>query len=166
MRNTVVVVAALSLFAVAACSSKPAEPVAPPTPAPNPDVPRDPNPNAPLPEGHPAVNETGTGPLTTLPDGRPLNSLPAPPPGVDIGPAVRGSVAETVDTKEYTYVRVKTAQGEEWTAIPRTPTLAVGDEVVIGQSVVMEKFYSKSLNKTFDRLVMGVLVGAPKKKEG
>jgi hypothetical protein len=73
-----------------------------------------------------------------------------------------GPVLETMDVPEYTYMRVKTSGGDTWCAVNKTP-VAVGDVVTVNQSLVMSDFFSKGLNRKFDKLVMGMLVGAPKK---
>jgi hypothetical protein len=75
---------------------------------------------------------------------------PATPPA-ETGGAQRGTVVETMNAAEYTYVRVKTAQGEIWAAGPQT-TVAVGDQVELAAGMLMQQFQSKSLNRTFDQI--------------
>jgi hypothetical protein len=61
---------------------------------------------------------------------------------------VTGTVLETMDAKDYTYIRVKTDSGELWAASSRFP-VAVGDRVVVPLDMPMEGFHSASLNRDF-----------------
>ncbi len=73
--------------------------------------------------------------------------------------AVTGSVLETMDAGAYTYVRLKTANGEAWAAVNQT-TLSKGAEITIGNAMWMENFESKTLNRKFDHILFGSLQGA------
>jgi hypothetical protein len=75
---------------------------------------------------------------------------------------VSGTVLETMDAAEYTYMRLKTASGETWAAINKTK-IAKGDAVTVTNAMVMDGFQSKTLNRTFDHILFGVLAtpGAP-----
>jgi hypothetical protein len=64
------------------------------------------------------------------------------------GPTAEGTVLETMDAAQYTYVRVKTATGEIWAA-SSTFKVAVGDQVVVPLDGPMEKFHSATLNRDF-----------------
>ena len=77
-------------------------------------------------------------------------------------PPLKGEVLETQNVEGYTYLRLKTAQGEAWAAVPTT-TVKKGAQVTIGNPVVMQNFESKTLKKTFDKIVFGQVVepGAP-----
>lgn len=66
-----------------------------------------------------------------------------------------GPVAETFNSGGYTYLRI----GNEWAAIPETK-LEQGATVTIDKQMTMEKFESKSLGRTFDRIVFGSMAGA------
>jgi molybdopterin-binding protein len=67
--------------------------------------------------------------------------------------ALKGKVAETMDASGYTYVRLDVGSGKEmWAAIPKT-ALKVGEEVSLQPGSEMNNFTSKSLNKTFDKIV-------------
>jgi hypothetical protein len=94
---------------------------------------------------------------------------PTPPPAASVsaaGPAspepplttVSGTVLETMDASEYTYMRLKTAGGEVWTAVNKTK-VAKGDAVTVVNAMTMNGFQSKTLNRTFDRILFGVLGG-------
>jgi hypothetical protein len=77
-------------------------------------------------------------------------------------PPLKGEVLETLNVEGYTYLRLKTAQGEAWAAVPTTP-VKKGAQVTIGNPMTMQNFESKTLKKTFDKIVFGQLVepGAP-----
>jgi hypothetical protein len=72
--------------------------------------------------------------------------------------AVAGEVIETQDVEGYTYLRLKTAQGETWAAVPTT-AVKKGAKVAIDNPMVMNNFQSKALKKTFDKVVFGTLAG-------
>lgn len=74
------------------------------------------------------------------------------------GPAVAGEVLESQDVESYTYLRLKTPQGETWAAVPTT-TVKKGAKVAIENPMVMNNFQSKALKKTFDKVVFGTLAG-------
>jgi hypothetical protein len=81
------------------------------------------------------------------------NAAPTPP---QAGNAVTGEVLEVKDVDSYTYLRLKTAQGETWAAVP-TAALKKGAKVTIVNPTVMRNFESKTLKKTFDTVVFGTL---------
>lgn len=91
-------------------------------------------------------------------------SRPAEAPG-DEG-TVRGVVAELLQVPNYTYLRLTTAGGDEWAAVPTTSALTVGQGVAVTVSTRMQGFASKSLGRTFDSIVFGELAqgGAPAAK--
>jgi DNA/RNA endonuclease YhcR with UshA esterase domain len=70
---------------------------------------------------------------------------------------LKGEVLETQNVDIYTYLRLKTKDGEIWAAVPTT-TVKKGAEVTIGNSMVMRNFESKTLKKTFDQIVFGQIV--------
>jgi sporulation protein YlmC with PRC-barrel domain len=72
--------------------------------------------------------------------------------------ALSGEVLEVRDVAPYTYLRLKTAQGETWAAVTQAP-VKKGEKVTIANPSVMENFHSKTLDKTFDRIVFGTLSG-------
>jgi hypothetical protein len=74
------------------------------------------------------------------------------------GTALSGEVLEARDVDSYTYLRLKTADGETWAAVNRAP-VQKGARVTIDNPVVMRNFESKSLNRKFDRIVFGTLGG-------
>ena len=72
--------------------------------------------------------------------------------------SLKGTVLETKDVESYTYLRLKTSSGETWAAVSKAP-VKKGSEVTIENPVVMNNFESKSLKKTFDKIVFGNLAG-------
>jgi len=92
-----------------------------------------------LPPGHPAMGSTST--------------------NNNIGAKITGTVAETFDAAGYTYMRLKTATGgEEWAAVRQTP-VRKGQTVTMDVQMTAEKFESKTLKRTFDRILFGALEG-------
>ena len=69
---------------------------------------------------------------------------------------VSGTVLETMDASDYTYMRLKTPAGEVWAAVNKTK-IAKGDSVTVTNAMVMDGFQSKTLNRTFDKILFGVL---------
>ena len=92
-------------------------------------------------------------PVTAAPAG-PASPAAAPAmPGMDMpapaaGPTATGTVVETMDASTYTYVRVKTAQGDIWAAATQFK-VAKGDQVVVPLNMPMQNFESKTLHRTF-----------------
>lgn len=76
------------------------------------------------------------------------------------GQIVTGEVLETRDVVPYTYLRLKTDQGEQWAVVDKT-TLTKGSTVSVEAQMVMDNFESKTLGKTFTSIVFGSLAGAP-----
>lgn len=72
--------------------------------------------------------------------------------------AVKGVVLEVRDVEAYSYLRLKTQDGEVWAAVNRA-AISKGTEVTIENPMVMTNFESKSLKKTFDKIVFGTLSG-------
>ena len=77
------------------------------------------------------------------------------------GPAasLSGEVLEVRNVDAYSYLRLKTASGEVWAAVP-TAMVAKGAKVTIERPMMMENFESKTLKKTFDRIAFGTIAGA------
>lgn len=74
-------------------------------------------------------------------------------------PSLTGQVQEAKDVDNYTYLRLKTAKGETWAAVPRA-AVKTGAVVTIENPMVMQNFESKSLNRKFDSIVFGNLSAA------
>jgi hypothetical protein len=80
----------------------------------------------------------------------------APPPGL---PPLVGTVIETLDSGGYTYLLVRSEGTEVWAAVRRAQ-VRKGAAVRIEPAMVMEKFQSPTLHRTFDHIVFGALAGA------
>ncbi len=90
----------------------------------------------------------------------PAEAEKAPAPAA----ALKGKVAETMDASGYTYVRLDDGSGKEiWAAVPKAE-LKVGEEISLQGGSVMENFNSKTLNKTFEKIIFatGVTRGGEK----
>ena len=72
------------------------------------------------------------------------------------GSVVKGKVLEVMDVPGYTYLRLKTKDGETWAAVS-TAHVKKGAKVTITNSSVMSNFKSKTLNKTFPTILFGAL---------
>ena len=86
--------------------------------------------------------------------------MPAAPSAV-----VTGVVLEVKSVSNFSYLRLKTNEGEIWAAIVNTP-IKEGASVTIENAIVMNNFESKGLNKTFPMIVFGSLRGASEKASG
>ena len=87
--------------------------------------------------------------------------LPAAPAAATApaGTVVTGEVLEIKDVDSYTYLRLKTKDGETWAAV-NTVAIKKGAKVTIENAMVMKNFESKALKKTFPSIVFGNLAGA------
>jgi hypothetical protein len=72
--------------------------------------------------------------------------------------SLKGTILEVKDVESYSYLRLKTKDGETWAAVARTP-LKKGAQVTIENATVMTNFESKSLKRTFPTIVFGNLAG-------
>jgi hypothetical protein len=88
----------------------------------------------------------------------PLGTAAQPTAGI---PTLTGEVLEVIDVESYTYLRLKTANGETWAAVNKSP-VKKGTQVTIYDPAVMKNFKSPALNRTFPEIVFGTLpVAAP-----
>jgi hypothetical protein len=90
--------------------------------------------------------------LSALLIGAAFSSLAAAPP--QTAGVLKGEVLEVKNVESYTYLRLKTADGETWAAVPTT-AVKPGAQVTIARPMTMEHFESKTLKKTFDKIVFG-----------
>ncbi len=79
---------------------------------------------------------------------------PAPAPAG----AMQGKILERLDAPPYSYLKLQTAQGEAWAAVPKTDA-ATGTDVTIQGAMPMQGFESKTLNRKFDVVYFGTLAG-------
>lgn len=70
--------------------------------------------------------------------------------------SVTGEVLEVQQVDSYTYMRMRTANGETWAAVATAP-VKKGAIVTIEDITVMNDFQSKALKKTFKTVVFGNL---------
>lgn len=78
-----------------------------------------------------------------------VNALAAPV-------VIRGEVLEVKDVDSYTYMLLKTAKGETWTAVGKAP-VKKGATVTVEDAEQMDNFESKALKKTFPKIFFGSL---------
>lgn len=78
---------------------------------------------------------------------------PAAPPAT-----LSGTILEVKQTQSFTYLRLKTKDGETWAATNKAP-LEKGAQVTLQNPIAMTNFQSKALNRKFDKIVFGDLPG-------
>ncbi|MCP4679073.1 MAG: hypothetical protein GY854_27000 [Deltaproteobacteria bacterium] len=100
----------------------------------------------------------------------PIENVQAPVSPVAPGKVHSGSIVETMDVPNYTYIRFKSAGGQTlWAAVPKDK-VHVGEEVEVVESLVMKDFNSPTLSRTFPSIIFGILKprgtsdGGPSKK--
>ncbi len=71
-----------------------------------------------------------------------------------------GTVVDTMNGGGYTYVQIKEADNTFWAAGPEV-AVSKGDKVAVVEQMWMNDFTSKTLNRTFDKLLF---VGQIEKK--
>ena len=69
---------------------------------------------------------------------------------------VKGEVLDVKDVQSYTYLLLKTREGETWAAVP-TSAVKKGEQVKLDNPMVMHDFESKALKRKFDSIVFGSL---------
>ncbi len=72
------------------------------------------------------------------------------------GSVVKGKVLEVMDVPGYTYLRLKTDDGETWAAVS-SAQVKKGAKVTITNATVMSNFESKTLKRTFPTILFGAL---------
>lgn len=73
---------------------------------------------------------------------------------------LKGTVKERVDSGGYSYLRIATAKGDEWAAVPQAE-FKVGEAVTVDVQAKMRDFESKTLKRTWADLAFGTVAGAP-----
>ncbi len=94
-----------------------------------------------MPPGHPPVG-AGAGAAPGA------GTAAAEPPAAG---GTRGVVRETMNAATYTYMRIETASGSTWVAVPQM-TVAVGDQVEAAAGNEMPGFHSRTLDRTFEQI--------------
>jgi hypothetical protein len=97
-----------------------------------------------LPAGHKAVD------MKTKPRG--MAAMMNTSAGGETTGSLSGKVVETMDAGGYTYINLEKDGKQTWAAVP-TMQATVGEEMELQPGAVMTNFTSKSLNKTFERVV-------------
>jgi hypothetical protein len=73
---------------------------------------------------------------------------------------VKGKVLESMDASGYTYLNVETDTGERWIAVNQA-NVEVGEEITYIDGIVMQNFFSKTLDRTFPEIIFSSgLVGS------
>lgn len=87
------------------------------------------------------------------------SNVPAIPAPHTSSVAISGEVLEVREVESYTYLRLKTKEGETWAAVDKV-SVKLGAVITIEDVMVMKDFESKSLKRTFPTIVFGSLAGA------
>ena len=102
-------------------------------------------------------------PKAMAPEAAPAAQMPAVAPGADphaglkpqeikAGAGHKGKVLETMDSGGYTYVQVDENGQKLWVAVMQTK-VKVGDTVEFPDSPPMVNFSSKTLKRTFEKII-------------
>jgi hypothetical protein len=80
-------------------------------------------------------------------------------PPIAPAPTVKGEVLEVINVESFTYLRLKTRDGETWAAIVKSE-VNQGATVTLANVSVMSDFESKSLKRTFPTILFGTLASS------
>jgi hypothetical protein len=86
-------------------------------------------------------------------------AVQAAPASPQLAAPLKGEVLEVLNAPSFTYLRLKTRTGEIWASVPTAP-VKKGAEVTLIDPQMMGNFESKSLKRTFDKLVFATLADA------
>lgn len=136
MKKTAVVILAVMALATFGCKKKEE---APKVEAPQGGMPAQQMPAGQMPAGHPGG--AGADPHAGM-----------KPQEIPAGVGHKGKVLSTMDAAGYTYVEVDEKGQKLWLAVMQTK-VKVGDTVEFPDSPPMANFHSKTLNKTFDKII-------------
>ena len=75
------------------------------------------------------------------------------------GNTLKGSVIERIDASPYSYLRIRTAAGEAWAAVPPA-SVEKGAQVTVYSAMPMENFESKTIKRKFALVYFGTLSAA------
>ncbi len=90
-------------------------------------------------------------PREGVPGSKPSAMAPAAP-----GDGLTGKVLERLDASPYCYLRLKTAKGDVWAAVPEAK-VEKGKTVTVVNPMLMTGFESKTLQRTFAEVYFGTL---------
>lgn len=104
------------------------------------------------------MNSGDTPAAEVTPEQPPANPAPGSAKNAQPGQArsLTGKVLEKLDVPQYTYLRLKQAEGDAWTAVP-TAKVEVGEEVTVANVTMMKDFKSSTLDRTFEVIYFGTL---------
>ncbi len=98
-----------------------------------------------LPPDHPQIGQIDAGTAPAAVKGATAN--------------LTGEVLETMNAGGYTYVKLRTATGETWAAIPQMQ-VKTGDKLALNGQMTLQNFESKTLKRTFPSIVFATPAGA------
>jgi hypothetical protein len=96
---------------------------------------------------------------------KPAAQAGAPAAAAPASEVMRGKVLEKLEAPPYSYLKLQTASGETWAAVPATQ-VAVGTDIGVANAFPMQDFESKTLNKKFQVVYFGTLAGEGGDKHG
>jgi hypothetical protein len=103
------------------------------------------------------ADKAAPAPASSLPPGHPPITAPKETPPIS------GKVLETMESGGYTYVYLQQKKGKKiWVAFPKAK-VSVGKKVSLVPGEEFKNFKSKTLNRTFDRIIFSL---GPVPKEG
>jgi hypothetical protein len=70
---------------------------------------------------------------------------------------LKGEVIEAIYKEGFAYILLKTDAETTWVAVVKQKP-AVGDKVAVQEQAVLKDFHSKSLDRTFDKIIFGALI--------
>lgn len=98
------------------------------------------------PSGMPGQPAAGAKPAGDPHAGMKVQEIPA-------GTGTKGKVVQTMNSGGYTYIEAADEKGQKtWLALPETK-VAAGDAIEYPESAPMVNFQSKTLNKTFEKIL-------------
>jgi len=107
----------------------------------------------PAPEQKPAVNEEKVEKATLLTTAAEGAKGTAEAAKTEAAVDFKATVLEVAQGGGYTFLRVLNAGKEKWAAIPKDESVATGQQVEFLPGEVMTNFTSKTLGRTFDRIL-------------
>jgi hypothetical protein len=70
---------------------------------------------------------------------------------------LKGKVVEAIYKEGFAYIRLETPSETSWVAIVKQKPV-VGDVIAVQEQAVLTDFHSKSLDKTFPKIIFGAIV--------
>ena len=103
-----------------------------------------------MPVAAPGADKAAPAPAAPLPPGHPAISAPQETP------AITGKVLQTMDSGGYTYVYLQEKNGKKtWVTFPKAK-VRVGKQVSLVAGGEFKNFKSKTLHRTFDRIIFSL----------